>query len=152
MLEINLTMPIMMVMFLAFAVALNAVFFGPVMAALDARKAHIDSQNERTSQATAEAKMMQADYETKLKAAQAQSHDAIATAMKEAEGRRQALLEQVKAEVAKEIEVARASIREERDRAVAGLAGEVGAFSDMIQNKVLVGAAPAPANALSSQN
>lgn len=71
-------------------------------------------------------------------------------ALKEAEGRRQALLTQVKSEVAKEVETARASIREERDRAVAGLSGEIGAFSDMIQNKVLVGAAPAPAYAPSS--
>lgn len=150
MLELNLTLPIMMVMFLAFAVVLNTVFFGPVMAALDARKAHVEGQQERAAQAVAEAKMMQADYETKLKAAQAQSHEAIQSAMKEAEGRRQVLLAQVKAEVAKEVEAARGSIREERDRAIAGLTGEVSAFSDMIQRKVLVGAAPSPAYAPSS--
>lgn len=143
MLEINLTLPIMMVMFLLFAIAMNAVFFGPVTRALEARKAYVAEQTDRASQALAESKTMQADYETRLKAAQVQAHEAIAAAMKEAEGKRQALLEQVKADVAKEVEAARASVREERDRAVAGLAGEVSAFSDLIQRKALTNA-PAP--------
>lgn len=143
MLEINLTLPIMMVMFLLFAIAMNAVFFGPVTRALEARKAYVAEQTDRASQALAESKTMQADYETRLKAAQVQAHEAIAAAMKEAEGRRQVLLDQVKADVAKEVEAARVSIRQERDRAVAGLSGEVTAFSDIIQRKALSNA-PSP--------
>ncbi len=146
MLEINLTLPIMMVMFLFFAIAMNAVFFGPVTRTLDARKAYVAEQTDRAIQAIAESKTMQADYETRLKAAQVQAHEAIAAAMKEAEGHRQALLEQVKADVAKEVEAARASIRSERDRAVAGLTGEVTAFSELIQRKALSNA-PSPSYA-----
>jgi F-type H+-transporting ATPase subunit b len=152
MLEINLTLPIMMVMFLVFAITMNAVFFGPVTRALEARRAHVAEQQERSAQAIAESKTMQADYETRLKAAQVQAHEAIAAAMKEAEGRRQTLLEQVKADVAKDIEAARVSIREERDRAVAGLSGEVTAFSDLIQRKVLTSTqAPSLAGAPTTQ-
>lgn len=140
MLSIDLTLPIVTVMFLVFAVLMNQVFFKPVTATLAARKDHIKALHDAATAALEEAKGLQADYASRLAVSQGQAHDAIQAALLESEQRRQALLESVKAEVAKDIASARASIRQERDQAVAALSGEVGAFSETIKRKVLVGA------------
>lgn len=142
MLDIDLTLPIVTVMFLVFAVLMNQVFFGPVTRTLAARKDHIKQLSDAATAALEEAKGLQADYASKLAASQNQAQEIIHAALAESEARRNALLESVKAEVAGEIESARDSIRSERDAALAALSGEVGAFSDVIKRKVMV-AAPA---------
>jgi F-type H+-transporting ATPase subunit b len=151
MLEINLTLPIMTVMFLVFAIGMNLVFFGPVTRALEARKAHIASQQAAAAASVEAARALQLDYETRLKAAQVEAQAAIQAALKAAEANRQVLLGEVKAEVAGELSAARATIRLERDHAMAALAGEAGGFSDLIQRKVLGEAAPASLAAASAQ-
>lgn len=151
MLDINLTLPIMTVMFLVFAIGMNLVFFGPVTRALEARKAHIAGQQAAASAAVEQARAMQADYEARLKAAQGEAHAAIQAALKAAEASRQALLNEVKAEVEGELATARASIRAERDSALATLTGETGAFSDLIQRKVLGGPAVSMAGSSTQQ-
>ncbi|MEB3223921.1 MAG: hypothetical protein VKS61_17740 [Candidatus Sericytochromatia bacterium] len=151
MLEINLTLPIMTAMFLVFAIGMNLAFFGPVTRALEARKAHIASQQAATSASLEAARALQADYEARLKSAQAEAQAAIQAALKAADVNRQELLGQVKAEVADELSAARATIRDERDRALATLAGEAGGFSDLIQRKVLGEASPASLAAASAQ-
>jgi F-type H+-transporting ATPase subunit b len=140
MLEIDWTLPIVTAMFLVFAVLMNQVFFKPVTRVLAARQDHIKQMHEAAQAALAEAKGLQADYATRLSVAQGQAQEAIQAALKESEGRRQALLESVKDEVAKDVDSARASIQAERDAAIAALNNEVGAFSDTIKRKVLGGA------------
>ncbi|MEB3330251.1 MAG: hypothetical protein VKQ33_13565 [Candidatus Sericytochromatia bacterium] len=151
MLEINLTLPIMTVMFLVFAIGMNLVFFGPVTRALEARKAHIAGQQAAAAASLEAARALQADYEARLKAAQGEAQAAIQAALKAAEANRQALLGAVKAEVAGELSAARATIREERDRAMAALAGETGGFSELIQRKVLGEASATSLAAASAQ-
>ena len=141
-LSIDWTLPIVMVMFLVYAVLMNQLFFGPVTRALAARKAHVKEQQAQAAAALAQAHTLQADYASKLKDAQGQAAKAIQAALKASEGRRQALLEQVKGEVAAEVATARTSIQAERDAALASLSGEVSAFSESIKRKV-VGGTPA---------
>lgn len=140
MLDIDWTLPIVTVMFLVFSVLMNMLFFGPVTRTLAARRDHVKGLQDQAAQALAEAQALQADYTERLRGAQVQAHDAIQQALKESEGRRQALLDAVKAEVSRDIESARASIQQERDAAMAALSGEVGTFSDSIKRKVMGGA------------
>ena len=142
MLDVNLTLPIVMAMFLVFAVLMNQLFFGPVTRALAARREHIRKLQTEASEALAKSQALQTDHSERLRAAQGQAADTIQTALKAAEERRNAMLEQVKAEVGREVETARASIRAERDAAVASLSSEVTEFGDVIKRKVL---APTPA-------
>lgn len=139
MLEINLTLPIMMVLFLIFAWLMNLVFFGPVSKVLEERREYVANQQAQAAAALAQVTGLQADYDTRLKAAHAQAQEAIQTAAREAEAKRQALLDAVKSDIEKEVADARASIQAERSAAVASLQAEVGQFTDLIKRKVMVG-------------
>lgn len=146
MLELNLTLLVQMGLFLVFAWLLNLVFFRPVTRVMEERKAYVAEQQEKANQALKQVQDLQADYDTRLKAAHTQAQEAIQAAVKEAESRRQALLDSVKRDVEKEVVSARESIRNERASAVASLQGEVGPFTDLIKRKVL-GGAPAYSSA-----
>lgn len=143
MLEINLTLPLMMAMFLVFAVAMNAVFFAPVTRALEARKAHIEEQHKASLAASEAALALQADYEARLKGAQLEAQEAIHLALKAAEAKRQALLAEAQAQVGVELEAARRSIRSEKERALVSLGAEADGFSELIQRKALAESASA---------
>lgn len=140
MLDINLTLPIQIVLFLIFAWLMNQVFFRPVTRVLEERQDYLRQQQEQADAALGQAEALQADYETRLKAVHSQSQDTIQAAIKEAEARRQAELAGVQAQVAAEVESARAAIRAEREEAVRRLEGEVGSFAELIKRKVLGGA------------
>lgn len=142
MLNINLTLPIMMALFLLFAVLMNQVFFKPVSRALEARDAYVKKAGETANDALKKVQALQENYDARLKAAHVQAQDAIQAAIKESEGKRLAKLEGVKAEVEQEISSARQAIRAERESAVASLNSEVGAFADLIQRKAM-GSSPA---------
>lgn len=146
MLEFNLTLPIMMVLFLVFAVLMDMLFFRPVSNVLEKRREYVKEQQEKAAAATRQVQDLQADYEARLKAAHGQAQDAIQTAIKEAEAKRQALLDQVRGEVAAEVATARQSIQSERTGAIASLQSEVGSFADLIKRKVL-GGSPAYSSA-----
>ena len=139
MLTLNLTLPVMMVLFLVFAWLMNLVFFRPVVKKLQERQDFIRKQHEQAQAATQKVADLQADYEARLKTAHTQAQDAIQTAIKEAEGKRQALLAGIKTEVDAEVEAARKSIQTERANAVASLQGEVGQFAELIKRKVMGG-------------
>lgn len=148
MLEINLTLPLMMAMFLAFAVGMNVVFFGPVTRALEARKTHIEEQHKASLAASEAALALQADYESRLKGAQVEAQEAIQVALRAAEEKRQALLAETHAQLSGELEAARRAIRSEKERALASLNYEVDGFGDLIQRKALAENASATQGAL----
>ncbi len=139
MLNINLTLVILMIMFLAFAVAMNAVFFRPVTNALEARRALVADRLAAADAAAKEAADLQADYKHRMKGAQVAAHEAVQTALRDADVRRQAVLEGVKAEVAADLASARASIADEKQQALDRLSSDVGTFSTQIWQKVLTG-------------
>ena len=145
-LQLDWTLPVMIVMFLVFAWLLNLVFFGPVTRVLAERQALVGQQQERANAALQQAQDLQADYERRLKAAHGQAQDAIQAAIKEAEAKRQSLLDGVKADMAKDLAGARDAIHQERNAAMATLQGEVGQFAELIKRKV-VGGSPAYSSA-----
>lgn len=146
MLEFNLTLPVMMVLFLVFAWLMNVVFFKPVSEILEKRREYVQEQKDRAAAASKQFQDMQADYEARLKAAHGQAQEALQSAIKDAEAKRQALIDQVRAEVAREVADARKSIQSERTAAIASLQSEVGSFADQIKRKVL-GGSPAYSSA-----
>jgi F-type H+-transporting ATPase subunit b len=146
MLSINLTLPVMMVLFLVFAWLMNLVFFRPVTRILQERQDYIRKQAEQAQAAVQKVNDLQADYDTRLKAAHTQAQEAIAVAVREAEIKRQALLESVKNDVDKQVSEARSSIQAERAAAVASLQSEVGQFTELIKRKV-TGGSPAYSSA-----
>lgn len=146
MLEFNLTLPIMMGLFLIFAWLMNLVFFGPVAKVLEERREYVANQQAQAKAALQQVHDLQADYDSRLKVAHAQAQEAIQGAAREAEAKRLALLEAMKHDVDKEVADARASIQAERAAAVASLQAEVGQFTDMIKRKVM-GGSPAYSSA-----
>ena len=151
MLSINLTLPVMMVLFLVFAWLMNLVFFRPVTRILQERQDYIRKQTDEAHAAVQKVNDLQADYDARLKAAHTQAQEAIATAVKEAETKRQALLESIKVEVDKQVEDARKSVQAERAAAVASLQAEVGQFTELIKRKV-TGGSPAYSSAGGSES
>lgn len=151
MLTLNLTLPVMMVLFLVFAWAMNLVFFRPVTRILQERQDYIRKQTDEANAAVQKVTDLQADYDTRLKAAHTQAQEAIATAVKEAEAKRQAHLESVKADVDKQVADARKSVQAERAAAVASLQSEVGQFTELIKRKV-TGGSPAYSSAGGSES
>lgn len=143
--EFNWTLPVVLVMFLAYAVALNLVFFAPVRRALAARAAHLASEADAAKLALAEAAKLQDDYLARLKAAQAEAASVASQSMVAAEAQRSALLEGVKAELASQAEQGQAAIRQEAEAARASLLGEVDGFAQQIAGKALAPAKVAAA-------
>jgi F-type H+-transporting ATPase subunit b len=137
MLQIDLTLPIMMILFIVFAWLMKLVFFGPVTRVLAERQAYLEGAQAQANTSLAKLAELQEAYDNRLKAAHAAAQSAIHSAILEAETKRQGLIKQVSNDVADQVAEARSSIQEERSRAIAALGSEVGQFSDLITRKVL---------------
>lgn len=145
MLEFNWTLPVVLVMFLVYAVALNLVFFAPVRRALAARAGHLASEAEAAKLALAAAAAMQDDYLARLKQAQTEAASVSNQTLAAAEAQRSSILEGVKAELAEQAAAGQAAIRQEADQARAALLGEVDGFAQMIATKAIAPAQVAAA-------
>lgn len=150
MLDLNLTLWIQMALFLVFAGIMNVVFFRPVTKILEERRAYVAAKHAEAKQDLSQIQALQEDYETRMKAARVEAQEAIASAVAEAESKRQVLLTSVKAEVGEQIESARKTIRAERDAALSELAGDVSALASLIARKA--GAEPAAVTATRGGN
>lgn len=150
MLDLNLTLWIQMALFLVFAGIMNALFFRPVTKVLEERRAYVATKHAEAKQDLSQIQALQQDYDTRMKAARVEAQEAIASAVAEAESKRQVLLTSVKAEVGEQIESARKTIRAERDAALNELAGDVSALANLIARKA--GAEPAAVTATRGGN
>ncbi len=142
MLDINLTLPIVLLMFLVFAVLMNIVFFGPVVRVLDARRELIDGRKFRAQEAVSRAQALEVQLEAGLASAKHRASATLVEALKSAEAQRQALVAETGLQVSAEVEEALRGIGAEKERLLAGLQDEVSALSDEIRLKAL-GASPA---------
>lgn len=150
MLDLNLTLWIQMALFLVFAGIMNVLFFRPVTKVLAERRAYVAAKHAEAKQDLSQIQALQQDYDTRMKAARVEAQEAIASAVAEAESKRQVLLTSVKAEVGEQIESARKTIRAERDAALNELAGDVSALATLIARKA--GSEPAAATATRGGN
>jgi F-type H+-transporting ATPase subunit b len=142
MLDINLTLPIVLLMFLVFAVLMNIVFFGPVVRVLDARRELIDGRKRRAQEAGSRAQVLEVQLAAGLASAKHRASETLAEALKLAETQKQALVAETALQVSAEVEEALREIGAEKERLLAGLQDEVSALSDEIRFRAL-GASPA---------
>ena len=137
MLNVDWTLPVMMILFMAFSWLMNRIFFVPVARVMKERDAHVAALKGHADAAIAETLSLQSDFDARLREAHHRAQEAIHAAVRAAESRRRAAIEQSRLEVADQIHQSRAAIAKERDDALARIEGEIGGVSEVIQRKVL---------------
>ena len=117
MININVTLLVQLLNFLLLMFLLNRLLFRPLVRLLDERTARTEGRRAQAVKAEAEADAMLADYEIKLRGARAEADQARSKVLREADSKRQALLEQATAEAAKTVAAIRARVRVETEQA-----------------------------------
>jgi F-type H+-transporting ATPase subunit b len=132
MLSLDGTLVVQLVNFIVFLLILNAIFFKPVGAAIAKRRAYIDGLKHDIEQAQFDAKTLRAQAEERRAAARREAEEAIArarvatgaetdTIVTAAQQQAAEIVAKAHAEVAREIEAARA----DESRVVDTLADEL---------------------------
>jgi F-type H+-transporting ATPase subunit b len=137
MFDFDATLPLMAVQFLLLMVALNAVFYKPLMKSLDDRDSYILSTKSGAQERLANAENLAKQYEKELADSRRQSQKVIADAQAEAQKIAAAQI----AEAQKEAQVQREQVQRELDQqkaeAMRSLEQQVTSLSRQILDKLL---------------
>jgi F-type H+-transporting ATPase subunit b len=137
MFDFDATLPLMAVQFLLLVVALNAVFFKPLMKSLDDRDNYIRSTQTGAQERLANAENMAKQYEKELADTRRQAQKVIADAQADA----QKIAAQQIAEAQQEAQVQREQTQRELDEqkatAMQSLEQQVDGLSRQILDKLL---------------
>ncbi len=137
MFDFDATLPLMALQFILLMVALNAVFYKPLMKAIDDREDYIRGNQVGARERLEKAQSLAKQYEQELNEARRQSQ-AVVT---EAEAEAQKIAAQQVAEAQQEAQVQREQVQQELDQqkqqALQALEQQVEALSRQILEKVL---------------
>jgi F-type H+-transporting ATPase subunit b len=137
MFDFDATLPLMAVQFLLLMVALNAVFYKPLMKSLDDRDNYIRSTQAGAQERLANAEKLAKQYEQELADSRRQSQKVIADAQADA----QKIAASQIAEAQKEAQMQREQVQQELDQqkaaAMQTLEQQVDSLSRQILNKLL---------------
>lgn len=137
MFDFDATLPLMAVQFILLTVVLNAVFYKPLMKALDDRDSYIRDNQLGAQERLAKADMLAKQYEQELANARRQAQAVIAEAQAEA----QRISSQQLAEAQREAQAQREQVQRELDQqkaeAMQSLEQQVDELSRQILEKVL---------------
>jgi F-type H+-transporting ATPase subunit b len=110
------------IVFLLLVVILRKFAWGPITAGLEKREGHIAHEIAAAEKANADAKLLLADYQKKLDAAQAEVRALLEEARRDAEHTKQEIVTQARAEAAVEADRAKREIDTAKDQAMKELA------------------------------
>lgn len=123
--------------FLILLFLLNKVLYKPLTGMMAAREKTIADNLQRAEQARAEAEQLRQQFAQQVAAAQKEAQETLAAARKAAEGARDEILGQARAEAARMIENAQAAIEREKQAALAELRQEVADLAILAASRVV---------------
>ena len=138
MVDINLgTLLFQIVNFFVLVGILAKFAYKPLLKVLEDRRNKIASDLDNAAQARQSAEQMKAEYEAQLSKARSEAQAIVDKAVKQAAKAGQAQLEAIRAQIAREKEVAQAEIANEREAAIRDMRNEVVTLSMAVAEKLL---------------
>lgn len=138
MVDINLgTLLFQIVNFFVLVGILAKFAYKPLLKVLEDRRNKIASDLDNAAQARQSAEQMKAEYEAQLSKARSEAQTIVDKAVKQAAKEGQAQLEAIRAQIAREKEVAQAEIANEREAAIRDMRNEVVTLSMAVAEKLL---------------
>jgi len=136
-LEINFTLVLFAVSFLAFIYLLNLTLYKPVGEIVELRKKLIDGDYSKAKELTHKANESLENYKNKIKTARHESHIIIQEATKKAQKVKEEKISQLSDTLNKEKEESFKKIEEEKKIVMQKLEKEIKTLTDLIINKIL---------------
>lgn len=138
MVDINLgTLLFQIVNFFVLVGILAKFAYKPLLKVLEDRRNKIASDLDNAAKARQSAEQMKAEYEVQLSKARSEAQAIVDKAVKQAAKEGQAQLEAIRAQIAREKEVAQAEIANEREAAIRDMRNEVVTLSMAVAEKLL---------------
>jgi F-type H+-transporting ATPase subunit b len=139
MFDFDATLPLMAVQFLLLMVLLNAILFKPLTKVIEDRADLIRSSQTGAKEGIDQINAITAQYEKELADSRRQYQDIIAKAQAEAQKIAGDQVASAQAEAVAQREKAQNELAQQKSAAMASLESQVGALSQEILNKLLVG-------------
>lgn len=136
-LEINFTLIIFAVSFLAFIYLLNLTLYKPVGDVIDSRKKLIDGEYSKAKELTHKADEWFENYKKKIKEARLEAHQIIQESTKQAQKVKEEKIIKLLEGLNKEKEESFRKIDEEKNAVMQKLEKEIRILTDLITNKIL---------------
>lgn len=137
MVSINGTLLFQFINFFVLVAILAHFAYKPLLKVLEDRRNKIASDLDNAQKAREDAEKLKADYETQMNQARAQAQEIVDKAVKQADKEAQAQLEAIRAQIAREKQIAQAEIANEREAAIREMRKEVVTLSMAVAEKLL---------------
>lgn len=137
MFDFDATLPLMAIQFLLLMVLLNALFFKPLMKALDDRDSYVSSNKVDAQERLAKAERLAKQYEDELAASRREAQAVVAKAQDEAQKIAAQRLAAAQQEAQAQREQAQRELDRQKAEALQSLEQQVETLSRQILDKVL---------------
>ncbi len=141
MFDFDATLPLMAVQFLLLVAVLNAVFYKPLMKAIDDRNDYIRRTQVEAQERLSKAENLATQYEQELSETRKQSQALISAAQADAQKIVAQKIAEAQEEARLQREQAQAELNQQKQEALSSLEGEVDSLSRDILHKLLGSAA-----------
>ena len=135
--DIDATLGIQMVLFLALFLLLNPLLFKPYLKAMDERREGLQGSREDAEEFDIRAKNALAEYEKKMRDARREAQGIRDSLRTQGQGEQQDIVEESRQEMASKIDGERKKIAAEKDAALVTLRDRADSLASAIVEKVL---------------
>ena len=135
--DIDATLAIQMVLFLALFLILNPLLFQPFLRAMEERKKGLQGSKEDAEEFEIRAKNALAEYEKKMRDARREAQGIRDSLRTQGQGEQEDIIEEARQELSLKIENEREKIEAERKTALDDLKKRSDALADAIVSKIL---------------
>lgn len=137
MVSINGTLLFQFINFFVLVAILAKFAYKPLLKVLEDRRNKIASDLDNAAKARETAEKIKADYEAQIRDARAEAQAIVDKAVKQADKEAQAQLEAIRAQIAREKQIAQTEIANEREAAIREMRNEVVTLSMAVAEKLL---------------
>ena len=137
MVSLNGTLLFQFINFFILVAILAKFAYKPLLKVLEERRNKIASDLDEAAKARQDADKLKADYEAQIRDAQAKAQAIVDKAFKQADKEAQAQLDAIRAQIAREKQIAQTEIANEREAAIREMRKEVVTLSMAVAEKLL---------------
>lgn len=137
MVSLNGTLLFQFINFFILVAILAKFAYKPLLKVLEERRNKIASDLDEAAKARQDADKLKADYEAQIRDAQARAQAIVDKAVKQADKEAQAQLDAIRAQIAREKQIAQTEIANEREAAIREMRKEVVTLSMAVAEKLL---------------
>lgn len=137
MVSLNGTLLFQFINFFILVAILAKFAYKPLLKVLEERRNKIASDLDEAAKARQDADKLKADYEAQIREAQAKAQVIVDKAVKQADKEAQAQLDAIRAQIAREKQIAQTEIANEREAAIREMRKEVVTLSMAVAEKLL---------------